>query len=132
MVDFAADDVTLPLPQGRTLLATFKWRQPDDSYNDWNDWTIVSQIRSKQAVDADLLLELAPFYTVVDDDPDDGSILVLRVPGSATASMEASGWTNAWWSIIAVNKVDTTLDAGICDGPVDFDPTPSDASGAEV
>jgi hypothetical protein len=132
MVDFAADDLTLPLPQGRTLNMTFAWRQPDDSYANFHDWDIVSQVRSKQAVDADLLLDLTPFFTVVNETGTDGKILVLKVPGSVTATMEATGWSNAWWSIIAVLKVDHTIDAGIADGPVDFDPTPTAAAEAEA
>lgn len=132
MVDFAEDDLTLPLPQGRTLSMTFAWRQPDNSYANFHDWDIHSQVRSKQAVDGDLLLDLTSFFTVVDETGSDGKILQLKVPGAATAGLEATGWTNAWWSVIAVFKADHSIDAGIVDGPVDFDPTSTDVAGAEA
>jgi hypothetical protein len=126
-------ELTLPLQQGITLEMTFAWRQPDGTtYANWNDWNVYSQVRNRKAVDADLLLDLSSHFTVVDETAGDGKILALKIPGEATAAMEAGGWANARWNIIAVLKADHTVDAGIVEGPVTFDASPTDVSGAEA
>lgn len=129
----ADDEVTLPVRQGITLKATFAYKQPDLTYVNWNDWNVYSQIRSSQKTDGDLKLDLAPYLTIVDGPtPGDGKFLQLRVPGAATASLDPSGWNNARWNIIAVNKADHTLDLGVIDGPVTFDPSPTDVAAGEA
>lgn len=124
------EEYPLELVQGKTYRRRFAWRQPDDSYANFHDWNLYSQVRTKDNPDvADLLLDLGPFLSVADSTGADGKYLWLIIPGSATAALtEVAAFVQekARWDVFAVSKADKTIDELVMQGPATLDLSATD------
>lgn len=91
-----ADPYDLHLEQGVSFVRRFIWRAADGTRQSLAGWRAAAQIR--QDPSGRLLLDLAPYLTVVHDAPagagdtgDAGDALELNIPGDITRTVDAPG-----------------------------------------
>jgi hypothetical protein len=83
VASLAAGDLDLYIEQGSTFVQTYTVSEPADFT--WNGWQTRAQIRTAASANGELLLDLAPYLTVI------GAAVRLAIPASVTATLDRNG-----------------------------------------
>lgn len=94
-------DYDLELVQNSTYERAFSWKR-DGVARTLTGYELHSQIRAKEDVDADLLLDLVPYMTLEEAD----TKIRLIIPGGVLAGLEPRSFKKAAWDLVLVDVAD--------------------------
>lgn len=118
----------LQIVQGATFTRYFTWRV-DGAVMSFDGFNLRSQIRREEDPESALILDLAPYMTVVDYMPTSGPTVAnariqLRIPADVTAGMVARDFKRgAAWDLFVISASDATEASCILEGKCTLNPS---------
>lgn len=110
-------DYDLELVQNSTYERAFSWKK-NGVVQSLTDYSHHSHVRHREDVDSELLIDLAPYMTLVEGD----TKIRLRIPGAALAALNPRDFKRAAWDLVLVSVSDPTDRVTLLEGAVTLDP----------